>query len=963
MSELRVSNAFGVQGLELAVSGEVANLLAPLSNPADEIVLQVKAGTSSGAIGLFDQALEMSGEAGAKMALAVHTAGGSVKDPFGLEMAPGHDQRFCDLTLEGALRAKVSDTASSGPFRFSASASAGAELEYRRLFPVAADSSLDDIARLALQGARFPGRFFDRSLLPGEGHRFAGRLRFGLDANLGAGFESQFGQLVELFRGFSPEVRATAQATVSAALGLSLFESTEIVVFRPLDAAEDRMRLRLARVRQRGLTFGAKVALGLTTNIGTVLNKTLDHVFALEPVADVFAAWKEIAGFAEAKTWDELKAKLSRRAVDSVLGLFRRYVELDKNATVDKLLGELAAVLKTWDGIDEVIQDLWADVLAKGGLTADSSLEDLLAKVAALGSAASREEALAKLARPETAADGRFLGLVELLAGETLENLISSPEVGGLEATLGRVAKKAQDALDRMKAGPVPKVLEALQKFAQESGIGTVVEKLRDIPTAEGLQEAVELPVRKVAEKLFNKAWEKLETRELTQLKQWAETVAAELKDFQQWEKKLRADLQRLDERFGVTLCFELSRQFHQEAFLDVDLHGRIWERASFQDDLRNGDLPAVIRRLTQAATAEETDVAIEIRECAFLTRRIRSCAWCLLIEALGFKFLREVGSLRTLQKLERITESGTTVELRGASERFAKAQSGTNKEAWRSKAELELTAALAGERFAPTVAKVVLEVLLEDDKMLEGERKALDHLLAEMGLAPIGGQEGVEPASRPNIRFSLTVQFAGTPAELLAAVAQASGRKALLAAVERLYRDELVGADEAAFEPGLRAGTVMAAMLRAPGFKKALQDPAAMSDFLRKHKAKVGKRSLDLFDNLAGIPVRSVASLASLPTAVNGRWPGLANETGKALANTSRENDVASWEKVTRAFVTQHKALVLDGYSVHPMLGFYVFFSALASSPAVAVHAAASLQFKTGDASGEWSAPRFWQR
>lgn len=964
MSEVRVQNAFGVKGLELAAVGDVDNLLAPLANPADELELKVAAGTSSGAIGLFDQAFQVSGEAGAKLLLKVHKANGPAKDAFGVDTAPGSHQRWCELAIEGRLRASASDTASSGPFRFSASASASSELEYRRFFPVPAQTPLTDIATQALLGARFPGRFFDRQLLPGEWHRFVGRLRFGLDLSGGAGFEtSQYQDVVELFQDFSPEIRATAQATVSAALGFSLFESTEIVVHRPIDGSEDRMRLRLARVHDRGLTFGAKVALGLQTNLGTVLNQTLDHVFALEPVADVFDAWKEIAAFGSAQGWQQLQSKVTKKAADTVLGLFQRYAGLQTSATVDGLIGAVASWLKKWDSLDGVLKDLWADLLEHGGPGSDPALRELLGKVTELRGAGDRSQALARIVALKNDADGRpFLSLIELLSGETLESLISSPEEGALAAALDRVAKMAQDALDQMNAGPVP-VLRALDQFAKESGIAAVVAKLRHhLGSATNLREAIESPLRKVVERLFGKAWEQLEKSELARLRTWAKKVDAELKDFQKWETKLRADLKRLDERFGLSLSFELSRQFHQEAFLDVDLCDRIWEKAAIRDELRNGDLPAVIRRLAEAATAEDTDDAIEIRECAFLTRRIRSSAWGLMVEALGFKLVREVGSLRTLQKVERITGCGTTVELRGASERFSKTQSGSNKEAWRSKAELELTAALAGKNFAPEVAKVVLEVSLEDDKMLEGERKAIDHLLAHLGLVAIEGQASA-PVCQPFVRFSVTVQFSGAPVALLGALAKAAERKGVLAEVERLYRDELVGADEAAFEPGLRAGDVMARLLRDSGFLEALRDPQAVLDFLRTHTATVQGRSLDLFDNLGCRPKAAVGSLASLPAAMNGRWPALAKKTAKVLAGASGKKEIEAWEKLTHAFVAQHKALVLDGYSINPMLGFYVFFALLAQAPGVSLHAAASLQVKEENAGGAWSVPKLWHR
>lgn len=957
MTELSVQDAFGVKGLELISSNLAEDPTRPLQGADLEVKWEGQAGKS---LPIFNKQVKLTTSAGAVISANLHKPDAQITDPFGGKATAPSAYRWAEFNVEGALEASGSGEASSGPWRLSASAVSTAKLHYRHLILLPTSETVGSALQRVVLGARRPNDFIKSGLAPGEFCYYSGRFHFGLDAKLSAGKKFEYKRAVDLFDGFSKEIQASAEATVEATLGLALFEALELTVGRGIEVPANRLRLRLARTRQRGLTLGARAAVTVRQNLGSFLAATLDHILGLEPAADLISALRKVAQIS-AQTPAELEEKISAAATDDVVGWLFGRLSLDQ-ASLESFKKQIDKFVETYDKLDTRVSSLWLDILDHVGV--EAQLQGILQNVANFKNLTGKN-LIAKIVNDLGSAQSRgLIDMLELLTGDSIETLLSKP-LGALDQGIGKAVKVAEDSLVLLTTGFPQKITDIIRAYAQETGIAGFVDWLRKHEVdANALKAAAEKPVRKVVSRLFHKAWEQISDGEVEKLLRFGRDVKQELGKLDEWKKRLTNDLEKIDKEIGATLSIEISRQFFQEAILDADLEQSLWKDTA--KELSSGNIPMLLQRICGEAQEDSEDgeeVAV-VRECSLLSRRTRTSSWLATFKALGLEWFTGGSTFRLVESFERLENGARKVTVRGRSERAVR----QTREGWRSAAELTINGvggSFGGDVVRSEPSVLTLTVGMEDDKTQDEERDAIDALFAKLGLVSASNTTARDfTGGNSQVRMGLELRCEPQLAALIPVLSDALAWDTdLLQAAESLFLDHLVSTSQSASFQGFRAGDILAKVLTDPKVLTALKNGTADETFFKNVSLKVGAKPVSL--STAGAtpvlspPARALPQLARLLGTAGRRAAKVQKSFAALVPNHSR---AADYEDLAVAFTTLHSKLRLPSYSENPMLGFWLIFGRLQSAANLVVTGAATVECRQADTE-PWSGKAIWVR
>lgn len=889
---------------------------------------------------------------------------------------------FADFSLDGTLKGGASAKIPVKALTISARAAAAKRIRYRHLRPAKAGATRFDAFRDLLATSQLP-----HAVLDGEPDLTAGEVQvletwlnldFGLAAS--AGGEKLLSRLVDLFDDATAELKAHAEFAFSASLGWSLYDAMQLAVGSFDVGTPGWVRLRLQRRHRRRLTFGAKLDLQLSYDLGTsALEDLVERIFDQLPTPRLLGALREFDQLFAQGGAAAVKQKLSSEAQAAVADFLDDEGWIDKltsDPAVQRLIELSGKIVSAYDDLDEKVKDFWDAFLASAKIGPGSKARRALQMVADLQEQ-SIEQVIEKLL-----GDGELkqaLELLETLSGEDLEGLvIGDPDE--VQAALDRASRLAREAIDFLDRVPED-FLSRLRGFAERTGIASTLAFLKkNLSSPEALRQAVDARVGGLVERVTGKLLAKIDDQDLKKLAAWIDKVLAAFDEVDEIESDVKNAVSRLKGELGFSFGVEISRVSESSAVVDLEIDPAKKDlRRAVDQALGSGDAGELIQALPQMQVAEgEKDDADEVpsyrlREAIFMSRRVRTAAFSSFISLFGNTSRRtsriDAETVRVGQVKGKLRRCAT---YRGGLTRsiLAEGQKATANGTdlgiwWRSKASGP-DGALASPYTEIESQSLRLSFTRRDHKTLPAELQAIDAMLNDLGfLTPGGARAASLPAPPVHTRLSIDLRLdAASVAAFLRNEGNAGGfNRDYRNAAHRTFADPLIVKD---FE-GARLGAVLAALLEEPFF-----DANWTSDFIRFAKKGLNKPwrleidGRQVQDRWA-IKRGSDASIRFLELLELVRDRGGAfkrlQKTAKALEELGVRPLPADLRQVARLFANaMGKALIKKwDLPASPLWLVLARLSRVASSSLLKARGVAVLRWKPTGA-GDWNEPLVWR-
>jgi hypothetical protein len=760
------------------VQKTAAQLAAKVGDGA--FALPVQAASTKRSLDLFDQPLAIGATARAEA--EIHPKGTAPTAFAGETLQAPTGTAWSELRLAAGVELAGSGSTTAGGFALSAKLATEAALGYRLLLPTPTGETRLG-AFLALVGSsRLPGQIRLQRLEPGEVHQYTARLGVSLGLEASTGFSSELKQdiaaltnaLGSAFADVSAEVQLRVDASFKASLGLAISDDVAITIGRAgtLRPAEDGwLRVRIERARERRFTAGAVFALQIQYRAADAANAILDRAFGLLPLPRAVESFREVNALLAEGEWDKVKGRLSGRAQSLIAAWLddtQWRQKTQNSSTIQKLVEASGEVVEAYEelrqGVGGELQSFVDRLLGEAKLVAGSPLRDALAEIEGLQATSLRQRLIDADANLAAA-----ISLLELLSGRSLEELVlaSDSGLGNAVTEASGLAHRAIGFLARLEKLP-SQVLDRFDALATKSGIGPVVDWLRTNAGSteqlvgavdEGLQDAIE----RVVERLTGKLFEQLSDVEREKIERWAKKVH-DLLSTGDLEEKLRAAADKLDGELGFSLAIEVERLTRESSLLDLELDPADGAtRKAVSAHLGAGAIGKILESLPQSDADEPPPY--RLRECAFVSRRVRSVAISILASLVGGRTTR---SQWIRERTIRVTQDGGKLSRSGRwNGGFVRSVIGNEADLFEAGAWLEASATGAGGDLDTAYGKPRIELRLtlqrEDRKTTDQELDHYETLLDQLGFQKAaGGPSPPQLAAGTSLdtRLALVLQF-----------------------------------------------------------------------------------------------------------------------------------------------------------------------------------------------------------
>ena len=748
-------------------------------------------------IEVFDQPLTLGGDVSATASILAANA--QVDDPFGSGdtlSAPGGTS-FASFQLDANAHLSGQASPSIKGASLNLKATAGGGISYRHLLPVSQTETRLDALKAVLQGVELPSLVQFKDLAPGASHSATAKAQLDFNADFSAGTSAQKTLQTTLFDGVSVQAQVQGSASISAALGMSLYDTMVFTVGRG-SGADDWYRLRLDKLNKRSLSLSSTLQLQVDYDFGSSLISILENALNQVPIPPLLTTLQEVNGLLASGDWTTVQSKISAQGTE-ILNEW-----LDTTGWKDWVAGspEVAQfielsnkVVNAFNSLDARVQSLWSQLLGKADLGPGSKLRQALEKLAAIDPS--------NVTVMESLTDNNdvneVLSLVQHLTGETLDDILLD-SIPGAQDTLRQAVGYAQQAVQFLTNTPQD-VLDKIHDFANRAGITQTVQFLAANGTSTASIEAyVSNRIAKLVETLVGKAWNKISASDLQKVQSWAQklqpiletpnTVRTEL------ENTVKGALQKLIGQAGFTATLSIDFESTRSALLDIEIDPkeRKFQRR-IEKAMEDGSVQEILDRLVEAdfalvsadddsddAKKEAKPLPFRIRECVFTSRRVRSRSFGLSFHGFGISINRQ-GIVQRIEeaRTEILSASGAGQAVRqgtysaGFTRRDVLDASSNETAIW-----LESTAQGSGLDFSKAYGgkpqpKLRLVYTREDTKATADELTAMSQLLEGFGFEPQGVIEQKVPEGWTT-QLSVSLSFIDKNGEALEALVQGTG-------------------------------------------------------------------------------------------------------------------------------------------------------------------------------------------
>ena len=747
---------------------------------------------------VFDQPLTLGADLSASA--QIHAVSEKIEDPFGsgvpLDAPAGTSFASVGLAADVQLAGEAPITAQGATLQLKASGGGG--FSYRHLLPVAQNETRLKALTTVIEGVQIPSRVALDALVPGESHRATAKLSLGFNADFSAGVSTQNTLTQALFDGLSAQAQVMAGATLSAGLGMSLYDTMAFTVGRDT-TADSWPRLQLQKTKKRSLSLTATLQIQVKYDFGSSLITLLENALDQVPVPKLLTTLQEVNGILASGDWDTVKAKLSAeggQVLNELLDGTGWKTWLQGSSQVKEFLAFSNKLVDEYNGLDERIQSLWSQLLGKADLGTGSKLRQALTQLAAIDP--KQVDILEGLTQNSDV--NEVLSLVQHLTGETLDDILLD-SIPGAQATLGKAVDLAQQAVRFLTDTPQA-VLSKVEAFATKAGITQTVQFLAANATSTAsIESFVSDRLQKLVQRLVGKAWDQIKASDLQKVQDWAKKLQPILESPDnlraELEAKVKTTLQKLIGEASFSATMSIDYEASRSALLDIEINPaardlrRKIERAMVDGNIQEilGLLVAVDQQLADKDDGKDSvdkvpeELPFRIRQCVFMSRRVRSRSFGLSFKGFGINFSR-MGIVQRIEeaRIEALPErdsNGKVVRQGTYSAGFSRRDvldSGSNETAiWlESQAQgngLDFSKAYQGQP-KPSLRLVFTR---EDTKAMSEELASMSELLAGFGFEVGGAIEQKIPLGWTT-QLSLSFHFIDSAGQALEALVGGTG-------------------------------------------------------------------------------------------------------------------------------------------------------------------------------------------
>src|SRR4051812_39983476 len=352
-----IGNLFGNIQADLK---DLTNINQELNGESFEKDLSLDTGSKT--VKLFDVPVKIDATLSAKA--GVLAAGALPEAPKGFTLVKLPDgKQYTTLTVGGEITASGSVDKPLNALTIPASGSAKASFSYNHYLP--ADSTAKRLDALVALGSTstLPQAADVQKLKQGELFDFEASLNIdlGLKATFGAqtDIDGVVSFLEDLNGGFTAPLKAHVTFAATAALGLSLYEATNVTVGRVSTSNEGWVRIRLERAHRSRIAFGTTMDLSIDYDLTAGPQALLDRVYAWIPRPQALETIRTIAGtVADLDTpekWAAFKKQITGKAADVVTRLVNdsEWMQaVEASPAVKELVAISNRIVNAYAGID-----------------------------------------------------------------------------------------------------------------------------------------------------------------------------------------------------------------------------------------------------------------------------------------------------------------------------------------------------------------------------------------------------------------------------------------------------------------------------------------------------------------------------------------------------------------------------------------------------------------------------------
>jgi len=860
MAERKLTKVFNLDNLTLELQASAgdgwSDLGAMVGGTASSGPLSASFGGTAKGIKLLGRSVE----AGANLAASFSLLGA---DAAGVELPTGEPYQtppglnVIELRLDGRAGASA-DTGDLpvGPAALSASLSGSGQLSYRHLLPVQVSETVGSALGRVAKASRSPNLVRANALAVGELHHLSGKvaLELGVEAGFAKKVKLTSGEWLigQLFADVPPLVKLDAELSARAALGLALYDEMEVLVARTATLRPGRVRIRIARKKERRLSLSARVALLARYDAAGGLQSLLEHLLDAAPLPVAVERLRDVVRMTASEDWSELIGVVDREVgdfLDEFLEGAPWATWVRGSSEVGRLVEFARRVVAEYDALDERVQGWWDDLASSAGLGTDSPARAVLAKLQSLD-----PDHLDLLELLEKKGEwGKHADLIEKLAGESIEDLIlrGSP---GAKPVLERVAAAATRGAEFL-AGEPDVLKDRLHRYLERTGIGATATWLRaNAVSRDALLASMNKRLRAFVSRLLDRAWESISDADAERVRGWAAKVEAALDAPGEWVTRLQGDLDRLRGEAAYSVALEMQRRSSFEALLDLELNpsdSGAW--AALSGPLASLDLRSLLDALVGLSGDPDDDDAeppFLLRECAFVSSRVSSGSLVEALRLFGIDRLLTRESVRTARSTVRVTQpdpSSAVLRRTGFHEGvFTRVVRSGDSLQFRCDVRLELEGAVSvaagsvlGVGYPAVSSRLRLSLLREDAALRDSDVVGLVQLLSELGFRGAAGDPTLpdEAVGKP-YRFLVEIVLPPSAPKALLGGGDVRARwsEAYRTALTRWFVEGLVD-NRGAFgnDHGVTDGQVLAAVMNLKKVRDAWgSDDIAFTDAAR---------------------------------------------------------------------------------------------------------------------------------
>ncbi len=646
--------------MKLDVDALLPGLLPGSDQPVGQSAFEVpklSLGKQGKDIEVFDQPLTL----GADLSSSAQIEAGSaeIDDPFGsgtsLAAPDGTSFACVQLAADVQIAGEASSTAQGAALHLKATGASG--FSYRHLLPVAQDETRLKALTAAVEGVRVPSMVSLAGLVPGESHDATAKLTLGFNADFSAGASTQTALTQALFDGLSAQAEVMASATLSAGLGMALYDTMTFIVGRDTEA-DSWPRIQLQKTKKRSLSLTSTLQLQVKYDFGSSLITLLENALDQVPIPKLLTTLQETNAILVSGDWHTVQAKLSSegaQVLNELLDGTGWKSWLNQSPEVADFLAFSNKLVDNYNSLDERVQSLWSQLLGKSDLGTGSKLRQALTQLAGIDP--KQVNLLEGLS--QNADLNEVLSLVQHLTGETLDDILLD-SIPGAQATLGKAVALAQQAVHFLDDTPQA-VLSKVEAFAQKAGITQTIQFLATNATSTAsIESFVSSRIQTLVSRLVGKAWDQIQASDLQKVQDWAKKLQPILEapnDLRnELESKIKTTLQKLIGEASFSASLSIDYEASRSALLDVEINpektdlmrkvenamagGKIWEILGHlvESDQRMVDKDDDKGKAKRAPE----ELPFRIRQCVFMSRRVRSRSFGLSFKGFGCNFNRQ---------------------------------------------------------------------------------------------------------------------------------------------------------------------------------------------------------------------------------------------------------------------------------------------------------------------------------